>query len=177
MSSAPLSRPVAALVPPSKLMKPKVDVQTDFVAVPANEAYEDIIQEAAATYDVDPNLIRAVMQTESAFHPFALSRAGAEGLMQLMPELSDEMGVGDAFDPRQNIMGGVRYLKQQLDAHDGNLDLALASYNAGPGNVERFGGVPPCEETRKYVKTVKQMLAANKTSRPRHSGRELQNRS
>ena len=162
MSSAPLARPVVALLPAPKLTNPKVDVWTEFKAVPANEAYEDIIQEAATTYDMDPNLIHAVMQAESAFHPYAVSRAGAEGLMQLMPELSDEMGVSDAFDPRENIMGGVRYLKRLLDYHDGNLDLALASYNAGPGNVERYGGVPPFRETKNYVKTIKQILAAAK---------------
>ena len=113
---------------------------------------------------MDANLIHAVMQAESAFHPYAVSRAGAEGLMQLMPELSDEMGVSDAFDPRENIMGGVRYLKRLLDYHDGNLDLALASYNAGPGNVERYGGVPPFRETRSYIKTIKQILAARRRS-------------
>ena len=164
MSSAPLARPMVALLPAPMLMKPNIDVSTDFKAIPANEAYEDIIQEAAATYEMDPNLIRAVMQTESAFHPYALSRAGAEGLMQLMPDLSDEMGVSNAFDPRENIMGGVRYLKKLLDFHDGNLDLALASYNAGPGNVERYGGVPPFEETKNYVRTIKQILAARKRS-------------
>jgi soluble lytic murein transglycosylase-like protein len=162
MSSAPLARPMVALLPSPKLTDPKIDVWTEFKVVPANEAYEGIIQEAATAYDMDPNLIRAVMQAESAFHPYALSQAGAEGLMQLMPELSDEMGVGDAFDPRENIMGGVKYLKRLLDYHDGNLDLALASYNAGPGNVERYGGVPPFRETKNYVKTIKQLLAAAK---------------
>ena len=155
---------MVALLPAPTLPKPKVDVFTEFKALPADEAYEDIIQEAATTYEMDPNLIRAVMQAESAFHPYALSRAGAEGLMQLMPDLSDEMGVSDAFDPRENIMGGVRYLKRLLDYHDGNLDLALASYNAGPGNVQRYGGVPPFQETRNYVKTIKQILAARKRS-------------
>ncbi len=164
MSSAPLARPVIALLPPMKGVKPTVDVSAVFIAVPANQAYDDIVLEAAAQYDMDPNLIRAVMQAESAFHPFAVSRAGAEGLMQLMPELATEMGVSDAFDPRENIMGGVRYLKRLLDHHDGNLDLALASYNAGPGNVERYGGVPPFRETRNYVRTIKQILAARKRS-------------
>ncbi len=111
---------------------------------------------------MDPALIRAVMQAESAFHPHAVSRAGAEGLMQLMPTLADEMGVDDSFDPRENIMGGVRYLKRLLDYHDGNIDLALASYNAGPGNVQRYGGVPPFRETKKYVKTIKGLLARAK---------------
>jgi soluble lytic murein transglycosylase-like protein len=164
MSSAPLARPVVALLPPTAKLKPTIEVTEEYVAVPASEAYDEIIAEAARLYDMDANLIHAVMQAESAFHPYAVSRAGAEGLMQLMPELSDEMGVGDAFDPRENIMGGVRYLKRLLDYHDGNLDLALASYNAGPGNVERYGGVPPFRETRNYVKTIKQILAARKRS-------------
>lgn len=162
MSSAPLARPVIAILPTVKHVKPNVDVSAEFFAVPASEAYDDIIQEAAERFDMDPHLIHAVMQAESAFHPYAVSRAGAEGLMQLMPELSDELGVSDAFDPRENIMGGVRYLKRLLDYHDGNLDLALASYNAGPGNVARYGGVPPFRETRNYVKTIKSILAARK---------------
>lgn len=162
MSSAPLARPVIALLPPQHKAKPHVDVSAEYVAIPAHEAYDDIIKEAAEQYDMDPNLIHAVMQAESAFHPYAVSRAGAEGLMQLMPELADEMGVSDAFDPRENIMGGVRYLKRLLSYHNGNIDLALASYNAGPGNVERYGGVPPFRETRHYVKTIRQILAARK---------------
>lgn len=163
VSSAPLSKPVVAL-PPTQIQRPTVDVDTVFVAVPASEAYDEIIQEASRKYDLDANLIHAVMQAESAFHPFAVSRAGAEGLMQLMPELSDEMGVSNAFDPRENIMGGVRYLKRLLDYHHGDLDLALASYNAGPGNVERYGGVPPFRETKNYVETIKQILASRQRS-------------
>jgi soluble lytic murein transglycosylase-like protein len=163
MSSAPIARPMIGLLPP-KILKPNVDVSAEFTAVPPHEAYNAIIDEAAAAYDMDPNLIRAVMQAESAFHPFAVSRAGAEGLMQLMPDLSDEMGVADAFDPRENIMGGVRYLKRLLDYYDGDLELTLASYNAGPGNVERYGGVPPFSETRNYIKTIKGILAASKGS-------------
>ena len=112
MTSAPVARPVVALLPPVRMIVPQVDVTTEFEAVPPSEAYEEMIQDAAAEYDMDPALIRAVMQTESAFHPYAVSRAGAEGLMQLMPELADEMGVTNAFDPRENIRGGVRYLKR-----------------------------------------------------------------
>ena len=162
MSSAPLARPVVALLPPPPKAKPNIEVSAEYIAVPANQAYEDIIQEAAAEYDLDANLIRAVMQAESAFHPFAVSRAGAEGLMQLMPELADEMSVSNSFDPRENIMGGAKYLKRLLDYHNGNIDLALASYNAGPGNVQRYGGIPPFRETRRYVKTIKGILAAQK---------------
>jgi len=164
MSSAPMARPAIALLPSPKTMRPIVDVSAVFFAVPPNQAYDEIIDEAAEKFDMDPNLIHAVMQAESAFHPYAVSRAGAEGLMQLMPDLSEQMGVSDAFDPRDNIMGGVRYLKRLLDYHGGNIDLALASYNAGPGNVERYGGVPPFRETKNYVKTIKQILAARKRS-------------
>lgn len=164
MSSAPIARPAIALFPAANMLEPQIDVATEFEFVKPSEAYEEIIQEAAAEYDLDPNLIRAVMQTESAFHPYAVSRAGAEGLMQLMPALADEMGVADSFDPRENIMGGTRYLKRLLEHHNGNLDLALASYNAGPGNVERYGGIPPFRETRKYVKTIKALYARSKKS-------------
>jgi soluble lytic murein transglycosylase-like protein len=163
MSGAPMAPSLIAIFP-AKVLHPHVDVATEFEVVPPNEAYEAIIQEAAAEYDLDPALIRAVMQAESAFHPYAVSRAGAEGLMQLMPALADEMGVSDSFDPRENIMGGVRYLKRLLDYHNGNLDLALASYNAGPGNVARYGGVPPFRETRQYVKTIKALYKRSKRS-------------
>ena len=164
MSSAPMARPAIALLPPTKNIKANVDVTAEYFAVPANKAYDEIIQEAAEKYEMDSDLIRAVMQAESAFHPYVVSRAGAEGLMQLMPDLADEMGVDNAFDPRDNIMGGVRYLKRLLDYHDGNVDLALASYNAGPGNVERYGGIPPFRETRNYVKTIKEILRSRKRS-------------
>ena len=164
MSSAPMARPAIALLPPTKNLKANVDVTTEYFAVPANQAYDEIIEEAAAKYGVDSNLIRAVMQAESAFHPYVVSRAGAGGLMQLMPDLADEMGVNNAFDPRDNIMGGVRYLKRLLDYHGGNIDLALASYNAGPGNVERYGGIPPFQETRNYIKTIKEILRSGKRS-------------
>jgi soluble lytic murein transglycosylase-like protein len=169
MSSAPVARPAIALFPAVKMTQPQVDVATEFEVVPPSEAYEELIQDAALQYDMDPDLIRAVMQTESAFHPYAVSRAGAEGLMQLMPALADEMGVADSFDPRDNIMGGARYLKRLLDYHNGNLDLALASYNAGPGNVERYGGIPPFRETRKYVKTIKALYARSKRNSSRSS--------
>jgi soluble lytic murein transglycosylase-like protein len=164
MSGAPMMRPAIAIFP-GKMLEPQVDVATEFVVVPPSEAYEEIIQEAATEYDLDPALIRSVMQAESAFHPYAVSRAGAEGLMQLMPALADEMGVSDSFDPRENIKGGARYLKRLLDYHNGNLDLALASYNAGPGNVQRYGGVPPFRETRNYVKTIKALYKRSKTAK------------
>ena len=159
MSSAPIARPAIALFPVESLT-PQVDVNTEFEVVPPSEAYEEIIQEAAAEYDIDAALIRAVMQAESAFNPVAVSRAGALGLMQLMPELVSEFGVDDPFDPRQNIMAGARQLRRLLDMHKGDITLAVASYNAGASNVARYGGIPPFEETQNYVVRVINLLRA-----------------
>lgn len=131
-----------------------VSTSENFRALPATIAYNDAIAEAAALYKLDPNLIRAIIRAESSFNPYAVSRAGAQGLMQLMPAVAEELSVLDPFDPRQNIFGGARYLRQLLDRNDGNLDLAVASYNAGPGAVDRYNGIPPYRETRNYVKKV-----------------------
>jgi soluble lytic murein transglycosylase-like protein len=139
---------------------PSVSVSmSDFRAVRADRAYDDLIEEAAAAYRLDPELIRAVMRAESAFNPMVVSRAGAQGLMQLMPALAEEMGVDDPFDPRQNIMGGAKYLRQLLDRHRGNIPLSLASYNAGPTAVARYRAIPPFRETRQYVKKITGFLA------------------
>jgi hypothetical protein len=135
-----------------------VSTSEDFRPLPATIAYNDAIDEAAQLYNLDPNLIRAIIRAESAFNPFAVSRAGAQGLMQLMPAVAEELNVLDPFDPRQNIFGGARYLRWLLDRNDGNLDLAVASYNAGPGAVARYNGIPPYRETRNYVKKVNLFL-------------------
>jgi len=135
-----------------------VSTSENFRALPATIAYNDAIAEAAALYKLDPNLIRAVIRAESEFNPLAVSRAGAQGLMQLMPAVAEELSVLDPFDPRQNIFGGARYLRQLLDRNDGNLDLAVASYNAGPGAVDRYNGIPPYRETRNYVKKVNRFI-------------------
>lgn len=132
---------------------------TNFMALQPERAYDQLIDEAARTHGVDAALIRAVMRTESAFNPLVVSPAGAQGLMQLMPELAEEMGVTNVFDPRQNVMAGAKYLRQLLDATGGNIPLTLASYNAGPGNVARYKGIPPFKETRDYVKKITALLA------------------
>lgn len=120
--------------------------------------YDDIIAEASAEYGVDPTLVRAVIKAESRFDPEAVSYAGAKGLMQLMPVLQKELGVQDPLDPRQNIFGGTKYLSRLLERHDGDVTLALASYNAGPRNVAKYRGVPPFKETRGYVKKIRGYL-------------------
>lgn len=137
---------------------PSITITTEFY-LPANLAYEPLILQAAAKHDVDPSLVRAVIRAESGFDPQAVSTAGAQGLMQLMPELSDEFGVSDPFDPEQNIDAGVRYLRWLLDRHDGDESLVLASYNAGPGAVDEYDGVPPYPETQQYVRTISRWLA------------------
>jgi soluble lytic murein transglycosylase-like protein len=119
------------------------------------DAYGYTINTVSSKYGVDPALVRAVIHAESAFRPGALSKKGAMGLMQLMPETAKDLGVGNPLSPEENIEGGVHYLAWLLERNGGNTLLATAAYNAGPGAVERHNGIPPYEETRTYVKRVK----------------------
>jgi len=116
--------------------------------------FGEIIHEKAEKYDVDPALVAAVMETESRFHRTARSPVGARGLMQLMPRTGRWMGARNLDDPEQNVDAGVRYLKYLQERFDGNLKKTLAAYNAGEGNVLRYGGIPPFRETRSYVRNV-----------------------
>lgn len=118
------------------------------------KCYDHLIKKAARTFKVDFSLIKAVIEVESAYNPRAVSPKGARGLMQIMPFHFDELKISDPFEPGQNIMGGTRYLTELLKQYKGNLEYALAAYNAGPGNVDKYKGIPPFRETRNYVQKV-----------------------
>ena len=140
----------------SPLIVPKQDEDKSEVSR-GNSVMEDIersINKAAGTYNLPPDLIRGVIKAESDFQVKAESKAGARGLMQLMPTTAEELGVKDPYDIDQNIDGGTRYLKRMMDRFGSDLKKALAAYNAGPGTVERYGGRVPYQETRQYVQRV-----------------------
>jgi len=119
------------------------------------DSVESLIQRFAEQFHLDAALIKAVIKVESDFNPRVVSRKGAQGLMQLMPETASEVGVSNPFDPSESIYGGSRYLRRMLDTFNSNLDRALAAYNAGPSVVRKYGGIPPFEETQNYVRRVK----------------------
>lgn len=120
----------------------------------SRENIENLIEKYAAKNNLDPDFIKAVVKQESGFNPDAKSKCGAMGLMQLMPQTAKGLGVVDAFDPEQNIEGGVKYLKSMLNRFNNDPKLALAAYNAGPGAVQKYGDIPPYRETQNYVKNI-----------------------
>jgi soluble lytic murein transglycosylase-like protein len=119
--------------------------------------YDGVIHEASQKYGVDEKFIKSIIQQESGFNPNAKSWVGAMGLMQLMPETAKDLGVKNGYDPRDNVMAGVKYIKEQLDRFGGDKRKALAAYNAGPGAVLKYGDIPPFEETQNYVKNIMSM--------------------
>jgi hypothetical protein len=160
-------RPGSAVYEQKSFAVPKAENirATRYVAADRARPYEDIIAEHSRAQGVRPALVKAVMQVESAFNPFARSPKGALGLMQLMPATIQRYLVKNPFDPRENIRGGVAYLRHLLDRYENNEELALAAYNAGPGAVDKYGqSVPPYKETRNYVKQISRMTDVSDTS-------------
>jgi soluble lytic murein transglycosylase-like protein len=135
--------------------QPAPDAGATTAAAPVPPAQIDaLVQQNADIWQVDPALIKSVIANESSFNSNATSSAGAQGLMQLMPETAASLGVRNPYDPAQNVAGGTRYLRSLLDRFNGNTRLAVAAYNAGPGAVEKYGDVPPYAETQNYVQNV-----------------------
>jgi len=144
-----------------------IEPEDSFTPLPAKAIvkppYRELIEAAAARYNVDADLITSVIAVESNFDPKALSRKNARGLMQLLPETAARLGVQDIYDPQENIDAGTRYLRELLEKYNNNLALALAAYNAGPDRVEQYGRVPPFTETLSYVRRVKRSYDKSKS--------------
>ena len=151
------TNPGARVVPGFEVAEPEAVAASAPAELPSS-IYDSFIDRLAREYRVSAELIKAVAVVESDLNPHAVSRKGAMGLMQLMPETARAHGVRDAFDPLQNLRGGTRYLSALLLRYDHDLDLALAAYNAGPGAVRRHGGVPGFPETERYIRRVRQRL-------------------
>jgi len=132
----------------------------------AASAVTPLIENAARAQNLDTKVIRAVMEQESALRPCAISARGAEGLMQLMPETAGQLGVRDAFDPKESVEAGAKYLRQLLDKYKGDMARALGAYNAGPAAVDQAGGVPPIPETKDYVDAIMKKLGLTQTAPP-----------
>ncbi len=133
-------------------------------ALKAPENLNEMFSEASKKHGVSEKLLKAVAKAESNFNPSATSKAGAAGVMQLMPSTARSLGVSDPYDARSNIMGGAKYLRENLDRYNGNVEFALAAYNAGPNNVKKYGGVPPFKETQEYVAKIKNYMGESEES-------------
>jgi soluble lytic murein transglycosylase-like protein len=153
----PTGQPTSPVITAAPADRPLRFVTGHAVAERVN-TYAPLIREASEKHGVDENLIKAVIATESAGNPSARSSADAKGLMQLIDSTARSMGVRNSWSPRENILGGAKYLQQMLSRFEGNVEQALASYNAGPGAVEKYGGIPPFRETREYVGRVMEYL-------------------
>ncbi len=169
VKSEPVSAPVPAPVRTSSApASAKNSTTSSPPGIPG--AYLDIINDACDKHGVDPSLVHAIVKVESDFNPFALSRKGAMGLMQLMPQTAVELNVKNSFSPHENIDGGVKYLRYLLDRYEGNLSLALAAYNSGETAVKRWGTIPPFRETQKYVQKILRLYnGRGKTFMPRYT--------
>lgn len=156
------NRPAALAGPPGMQLL-ETRIFKDYVRRPRpltaarRDAYDKLISSAAKAWNLDFAVMKAIMHAESLFDPDALSTAGARGLMQLMPATARELGVRDVGDPQENIEAGARYLRILLDLYGGNMELALAAYNAGHGNVDKYAGIPPFAETRNYLSAVNRL--------------------
>lgn len=137
-----------------KVLAQKPQNENSLVPAVFYSEYDHYIQKAAQKYEIEPELIHAVIKTESNGNHRAVSRKGAKGLMQLMPSTASDMNVGNPFNPEENIEGGTKYLRYLLEKFNGNVTLALAAYNSGPKTVEKYGNIPPITETQQYVKKV-----------------------
>ena len=163
-ASAPATAP-AATAPTSSFAGALAAAQTAPSAAPVSgaggsSAFDSEINAAAASNGIDPALLKGLVSQESGFNPSARSGAGAVGLTQLMPGTASALGVTNPLDPAQSLQGGAKYLREQLDRFGGDQTLALAAYNAGPGAVQKYGGVPPYAETQNYVTSVMSKAAA-----------------
>jgi len=156
--------PAAAETPPAA---PAETAETPAAGPPCDPLSEEsaasLIENAAKTQEIEPRVLRAIIEQESGFRPCAISPKGAKGLMQLMPDTAQDLGVQDPFDPRQSIDAGAKYFKQLMTKYNGDLQRALGAYNAGPTTVDQAGGVPDIVETRQYVNAILRKLEASKS--------------